>query len=163
MTYHRTIDKLLCHYCGLALRPPARCPDCNSEYIHYVGEGTERLEADLKHLFSDARIGRVDRDTMRHMRDFERVLGGFRRGEIDILVGTQMIAKGHDFPLVTLVGVIGADGPLFLAADKQALGGVLSGSGAMVSAGNPVSTAVLCRIGQVATASAICRCAANSR
>jgi primosomal protein N' (replication factor Y) len=122
MTYHRTIDKLLCHYCGLALRPPARCPDCDSEYIHYVGEGTERLEADLKHLFSDARIGRVDRDTMRHMRDFERVLGGFRKGEIDILVGTQMIAKGHDFPLVTLVGVIGADGPLsmpdFRAAER---------------------------------------------
>jgi primosomal protein N' (replication factor Y) len=122
MTYHRTIDKLLCHYCGLALRPAARCPDCNSEYIHYVGEGTERLEADLTHLFSDARIGRVDRDTMRHMRDFERVLGGFRKGEIDILVGTQMIAKGHDFPLVTLVGVIGADGPLsmpdFRAAER---------------------------------------------
>ena len=122
MTYHRKMDRLLCHYCGLAVRPPALCPDCRSEYIHYVGEGTERLEADLKHLFADARIGRVDRDTMRHMRDFERVLGGFRRGEIDILVGTQMIAKGHDFPLVTLVGVIGADGPLsmpdFRAAER---------------------------------------------
>ena len=57
----------------MARRPPARCPDCDSEYIHYVGEGTERLEAELKALFSDARIGRVDRDTMRHMRDFERV------------------------------------------------------------------------------------------
>src|SRR5215475_679953 len=114
MTYHRSIDKLLCHYCGLARRPPARCPECDSEYIHYVGEGTERLEADLKAAFPDARIGRVDRDTMRHMRDFQRVLGGFRSGEIDILVGTQMIAKGHDFPRVTLVGVIGADAPLAL-------------------------------------------------
>ena len=114
MTYHRTINKLLCHYCGLAHRPPARCPDCDSEYIQYVGEGTQRLEADLKQLFPDARIGRVDRDTMRHMRDFDRVLGGFRQGEIDILVGTQMIAKGHDFPRVTLVGVIGADAPLSL-------------------------------------------------
>jgi primosomal protein N' (replication factor Y) (superfamily II helicase) len=114
MTYHRTINKLLCHYCGLARRPPARCPECNSEYIHYVGEGTERLEDDLKKLFPDARIGRVDRDTMRHIRDFERVLGGFRSGDIDILVGTQMIAKGHDFPQVTLVGVIGADAPLTL-------------------------------------------------
>jgi primosomal protein N' (replication factor Y) len=114
MTYHRTIDKLLCHYCGLARRPPARCSECNSEYIHFVGEGTERLEADLKEFFPDARVGRVDRDTMRHMRDYERVLGGFRNGEIDILVGTQMIAKGHDFPRVTLVGVIGADAPLSL-------------------------------------------------
>jgi primosomal protein N' (replication factor Y) len=114
LTYHRTINKLLCHYCGLAKRPPARCPECDSEYIHYIGEGTERLEADLKAIYPDARIGRVDRDTMRHMRDFERVLGGFRKGEIDILVGTQMIAKGHDFPDVTLVGVIGADAPLAL-------------------------------------------------
>jgi primosomal protein N' (replication factor Y) len=114
LTYHRTIDKLLCHYCGLARHPPARCKECDSEYIHYVGEGTERLELELKNIFADARIGRVDRDTMRHMRDFERVLGGFRNGEIDILVGTQMIAKGHDFPRVTLVGVIGADAPLAL-------------------------------------------------
>ena len=114
LTYHRNIEKLLCHYCGLARRPPARCTECDSEYIHYVGEGTERLEAELKEMFPDARIGRVDRDTMRHMRDFERVLGGFRNGEIDILVGTQMIAKGHDFPGVTLVGVIGADAPLAL-------------------------------------------------
>src|SRR5215470_7743428 len=114
MTYHRTIDKLLCHYCGFARRPPARCTECDSEYIHYVGEGTERLEAELRKIYPDARIGRVDRDTMRHIRDFERVLGGFRSGEIDILVGTQMIAKGHDFPRVTLVGVIGADAPLAL-------------------------------------------------
>jgi primosomal protein N' (replication factor Y) len=114
LTYHRSIDKLLCHYCGLARRPERRCPDCDSEYIHYVGEGTERLEIELQTAFSDARIGRVDRDTMRHIRDFERVLGGFRNGEIDILVGTQMIAKGHDFPRVTLVGVIGADAPLSL-------------------------------------------------
>src|ERR1041385_1891546 len=65
-------------------------------------------------MFGDARIGRIDRDTMRHIRDFERVLGGFRNGEIDVLVGTQMIAKGHDFPRVTLVGVLGADAPLSL-------------------------------------------------
>src|SRR5262249_46568604 len=73
LTYHRTIDKLLCHYCGLARRPPSRCTECDSEYIHYVGEGTERLEAELQKAYSDARIGRVDRDTMRHLRDFERV------------------------------------------------------------------------------------------
>jgi len=114
MTYHRSIDKLLCHYCGLARRPPARCPECHSEYIYYVGEGTERLESELKSLFPDARMGRIDRDTMRHMRDYERVLGGFASGKIDILVGTQMIAKGHDFPRVTLVGVVGADAALSL-------------------------------------------------
>jgi primosomal protein N' (replication factor Y) len=114
MTYHRAIHKLLCHYCGLARRPPERCPDCNSEYIYYVGEGTERIEADLKELFADARIGRIDRDTMKRLRDFDRVLGGFRSGELDILVGTQMIAKGHDFPMVTLVGVLAADAALSL-------------------------------------------------
>lgn len=114
LTYHRGRNILLCHYCGLALRPKARCPECDSEYIHYAGDGTERLEVELQKMFPDARVGRVDRDTMRHMRDFERVLGGFRNGEIDILAGTQMIAKGHDFPRVTLVGVIGADAPLSL-------------------------------------------------
>ena len=114
MTYHRSINRLLCHYCGLAKRPPSRCLECKSEYIHYVGEGTERIEADLKELFPDARIGRIDRDTMKHVRDFECALGGFRKGEIDILVGTQMIAKGHDFPLVTLVGVLAADAALSL-------------------------------------------------
>jgi primosomal protein N' (replication factor Y) len=122
MTYHRTIERLLCHYCGLVKRPPTKCPDCQSEYIHYVGEGTQRIESDLKELFGDARIGRIDRDTMKHVRDFERVLGGFRKGEIDVLVGTQMIAKGHDFPLVTLVGVLAADAALglpdFRAAER---------------------------------------------
>src|SRR5438552_1912991 len=83
-----------------------------------LGSATPSMEsfhnAELKHLVPDARVGRIDRDTMRHMRDYERVLGGFRAGDIDILVGTQMIAKGHDFPRVTLVGVVGADAPLAL-------------------------------------------------
>jgi primosomal protein N' (replication factor Y) len=114
MTYHRSVHRLLCHYCGLAKRPPERCPECSSEHIHYVGEGTERLEADLVELFPSARIARVDRDAMRRVRDFEEVLGQFRKGAIDILVGTQMIAKGHDFPGVTLVGVISADAALAL-------------------------------------------------
>jgi len=112
MTYHKRINKLLCHYCGSARKPPAKCTDCGSEYIYFVGEGTERIESDLKEIFPDARVGRLDRDTMRHLRDYQRVLGGFRSGEIDLLVGTQMIAKGHDFPNVTLVGVVAADAAL---------------------------------------------------
>jgi primosomal protein N' (replication factor Y) len=108
MTYHKKIDKLLCHYCGRAKKPPAHCSQCESEYIYYIGEGTERIEVELQAVFPDAKLGRIDRDTMRHVRDFERVLGGFRKGDIDLLVGTQMIAKGHDFPRVTLVGVVGA-------------------------------------------------------
>jgi len=114
MTFHKAISKLLCHYCGLAKTPPARCTKCDSEYIYYVGEGTEKIEAELKQIFPDACIGRIDRDTMRHIRDYERVLGGFRNGDIDVLVGTQMIAKGHDFPNVTLVGVVAADAALSL-------------------------------------------------
>src|SRR5205814_7404361 len=100
----------------------AKCNEWASEFGQFFGEGTERIESGLREMFSDARIGRIDRDTMRHVRDFERVLGGFRRGEIDILVGTQMIAKGHDFPQVTLVGVLAADAALsmpdFRAAER---------------------------------------------
>ena len=114
LTYHKVINRLLCHYCGQSKRPPAKCTECNSEYVQFVGEGTERIEADLKEQFPDARIARIDRDTMRHLRDYHRVLGDFRVGNIDILVGTQMIAKGHDFPNVTLVGVVAADAALSL-------------------------------------------------
>ena len=114
MTYHRTINRLLCHYCGLTRKPESTCPECKSEFIQYVGEGTQQLEALLKESFPTARIGRVDRDTMRQLRDYDRVLTAFRDGELDILVGTQMVAKGHDFPKVTLVGVVGADSALSL-------------------------------------------------
>ncbi len=114
MTYHRSIGRLLCHYCGLTRKPETTCPECGSEFIQYVGEGTEQVEALLKARFGTARIGRVDRDTMRHLRDYNRVLGDFRAGALDILVGTQMVAKGHDFPRVTLVGVIAADSALAL-------------------------------------------------
>lgn len=114
MTYHRSINRLLCHYCGLTRKPATNCPECSSEYIHYVGEGTEQLEIRLRDLLGGARIGRIDRDTVRHIRDYERLLGQFRAGRLDVLVGTQMIAKGHDFPLVTLVGVIAADSALSL-------------------------------------------------
>jgi primosomal protein N' (replication factor Y) len=114
MTYHRSIRRLLCHYCGFTRKPEATCPECKSEFIQYVGEGTEQVEALLKERFGTARIGRVDRDTMRHLRDYDRILRDFRTGKLDILVGTQMVAKGHDFPKVTLVGVISADSALAL-------------------------------------------------
>lgn len=114
MTYHRSINRLMCHYCGLTRKPESKCPECQSEYLHYVGEGTEQVEDQLRQLLPSARVGRIDRDTMRHMRDYESMLGDFRSGKLDVLVGTQMIAKGHDFPRVTLVGVIAADGALSL-------------------------------------------------
>ena len=98
MTYHKSINRLLCHYCGLTRKPATTCPECSSEYIHYVGEGTEQVEMRLRELLGGARIGRIDRDTIRHIRDYERLLGQFRARELDILIGTQMIAKGHDFP-----------------------------------------------------------------
>jgi primosomal protein N' (replication factor Y) len=114
MTYHRKIHRLLCHYCGLSRKPDSVCPECSSEYIQYVGEGTEQLEQLVRDQFPDSRVARVDRDTMRHLRDYDRILGDFRSGNLDILVGTQMVAKGHDFPRVTLVGVIAADAALSL-------------------------------------------------
>lgn len=114
MTYHQSINRLLCHYCGLTRQPESTCPECSSEYVHYVGEGTEQVEALLGERFGDARIGRIDRDTMRHPRDYGRIFGDFRKGDLDVLVGTQMVAKGHDFPKVTLVGVLAADAGLSL-------------------------------------------------
>ena len=103
---------MLCHYCGLVKRPPKVCPDCTSEYIHYVGEGTERIESDLKELFEDARIGRLDRDTMKHVRDFERVLGGFRKGEID----TVQTISGH--PILVEAATASAKRSVFKSRSK---------------------------------------------
>ena len=109
LTYHRREHRLLCHYCGYNTAVPARCPECDSEYLYYVGEGTEKLEDKFAELFPGARVERLDRDTARHPAEFRRVLSDFRAGKIQILVGTQLIAKGHDFPGVTLVGVVSAD------------------------------------------------------
>jgi primosomal protein N' (replication factor Y) len=88
---------------------PKVCPACNSEYIYFLGAGSEKVEERLHAAFPQARIGRLDRDTVRSRHDFERVLNQFHAGEINLLVGTQMIAKGHDVHGVTLVGVVGAD------------------------------------------------------
>ena len=109
LTYHRREQRLSCHYCGYSTAVPSLCPACGSEYLHYVGEGTEKIEHKFAGLFPGARVARLDRDVARRRGEFLRVLEDFRRGKIDILVGTQLIAKGHDFPGVTLVGVVSAD------------------------------------------------------
>lgn len=109
LSYHKRRDRLLCHYCGYAVRVPKRCPKCAGEYLYYVGEGAEQVEERLREAFPAARIARLDRDAVRTKREYQRVLGAFASGALDILVGTQMVAKGHDFQRVTLVGVISAD------------------------------------------------------
>ncbi|HYJ90180.1 MAG TPA: primosomal protein N', partial [Pyrinomonadaceae bacterium] len=109
LTYHRRMRKLVCHYCNYQIDPPNRCPVCTSEYLYFVGEGTEKLEDELRRRFPRLRIARIDRDTITKRRDIERILTDFSRGNLDMLVGTQMIAKGHDFPNVTLVGVVSVD------------------------------------------------------
>jgi primosomal protein N' (replication factor Y) len=109
LTYHRREHRLICHYCGYSAAIPARCPACASEYLYYVGEGTEKIEQKFAELFPGARVARLDRDVARRAGQYQRLLADFRQGKIDILVGTQLIAKGHDFPGVTLVGVVSAD------------------------------------------------------
>jgi len=109
LTYHRREHRLMCHYCGYAAPVPSRCPVCNSDYLYYVGEGTEKVERKFAELFPGAHVARLDRDVARRPDQFQRILEEFRQGKIDLLVGTQMIAKGHDFPGVTLVGVVSAD------------------------------------------------------
>ncbi|MGB9611636.1 MAG: replication restart helicase PriA, partial [Bryobacteraceae bacterium] len=109
LTFHRRDNRLLCHYCNYAQRVPKVCPNCGSEYLYFLGSGSEKVEDELSRYFPEARVARLDRDTAAGKNQYERILGGFREGAYDILVGTQMIAKGHDIPNVTLVGVINAD------------------------------------------------------
>jgi len=109
LTYHRYGNSLLCHYCGFRIHPPDRCPLCSRQNLKPYGFGTERVEETLRERFPEARVERMDRDTMRHKGKVQQVLRRFLDYETDILVGTQMITKGHDFPSVTLVGVISAD------------------------------------------------------
>ncbi len=109
LTYHRQAKRLRCHYCNHSEPVPRRCATCGGEYLEQSGFGTERIEHELRSTFPAARIARVDRDTVRRRGALARVLGDMARGAIDVLVGTQMIAKGHDFPSVTLVGVVSAD------------------------------------------------------
>jgi primosomal protein N' (replication factor Y) len=109
LTYHRRERCLLCHYCNYATKVPSVCPSCQSEHLYFMGIGSERVEDELHQQFPKARIARMDRDTVSGRRHFETILAGFRDRDTDILVGTQMIAKGHDIHNVTLVGVVSAD------------------------------------------------------
>jgi primosomal protein N' (replication factor Y) len=109
-----------CHYCNFARLVPQACANCAAPYLERVGFGTERVEAEIVSLFPEARVGRVDRDTVRRRGSLTETLNRFARGDLDVLVGTQMIAKGHDFPKVTLVGVISADVGLGLADFRAA-------------------------------------------
>jgi len=122
MTYHKREHRLVCHYCGYTRPAPKTCPKCGSEFVQYLGTGSEKLEHILHGMFPQARIARLDRDTVRGRDDFERMLTAMQAGEIDLLVGTQMIAKGHDVANVTLVGVVGSDAALsfpdFRAAER---------------------------------------------
>ena len=122
LTLHKGGTLAVCHYCGLGRPTPATCEMCHGEFLKRQGYGTERLEALVRELFPDSRVARMDRDTMRRKGAHEALLARFAAREIDILVGTQMLAKGHDFPVVTLVGVLGADNglgaPDFRAAER---------------------------------------------
>jgi len=114
LTFHAASKRLRCHTCDFERREPERCPQCQGTRLRYLGVGTQQLEAAVKARFPRARVARLDRDTAGGWRGAERVLGALERGEIDILVGTQMIGKGHDVPNVTLVGVVSADLALHL-------------------------------------------------
>ena len=122
LTHHKREHKMVCHYCGYTAAVPKACVHCGSEYVYFLGTGSEKLEELLHGMFPQARIARLDRDTVRSHEDFERTLSALNEGELDILVGTQMIAKGHDIHGVTLVGVVGADAALglpdFRAAER---------------------------------------------
>jgi primosomal protein N' (replication factor Y) len=120
LTYHRSERVIVCHYCNHRAPVPRVCPACGKKYIYYVGEGTEQLEEMLRMLFPALRLARIDRDTTTRRKPFEQSLADFSAGKIDTLVGTQMLAKGHDFPNVTLVGVVSVDAGLALPDFRSA-------------------------------------------
>ncbi len=123
LTHHKRDRRMLCHYCAYAEKIPQACPKCGSDYVQFLGTGAERVEDELHKFLPAARIARLDRDSASGKGAFEQILQGFRERSIDILVGTQMIAKGHDIPNVTLVGVVLADiglsMPDFRAAERS--------------------------------------------
>ena len=109
LTYHAGRGTMKCHYCDFSIKTPSECPSCHGDRIRSYGVGTERLEEEVRRLFPDVRVARMDSDTASKKGAYERIIDALRRREIDVLVGTQMITKGHDFPDITLVGVISAD------------------------------------------------------
>jgi primosomal protein N' (replication factor Y) (superfamily II helicase) len=120
LTVHKAAHRARCHYCNHSVLLPKQCGKCRGPFLEQLGFGTERIEHDLRALFPQARVARVDRDTMRRRGAIDALLATFAAGDLDVLVGTQMIAKGHDFPRVTLVGVISADVGLGLADFRAA-------------------------------------------
>ncbi len=122
LTYHRSSELMKCHYCGYDEQVPHTCPECESEHIRFFGTGTQKVEEELAKLVPEARVLRMDVDTTRNKGAHEKILAAFGEGKADILLGTQMIAKGLDFPNITLVGVLSADTTLhlpdFRAAEK---------------------------------------------
>ena len=120
LTFHKEDDSLLCHYCGAKFKMIDACTECGSKYIRYGGVGTERVVYELKKLFPNARILRMDRDTTQSKEGHYSILSDFAEKKADILVGTQMIAKGHDFPSVTLVGILDADQSLHFSDYRSA-------------------------------------------
>jgi len=122
LTYHKERDLMVCHYCGFRERPVTQCPDCGSFDVGYSGFGTERIEEDLAARFPEWRVARVDTDAVRRKGVLEQTIASFRAGEIDVLLGTQMVAKGLNFPGVKLVGIVLADTglhmPDFRAAER---------------------------------------------
>ena len=113
LTYHAANNRLMCHYCGYSVPYKDTCPDCGAQNIRYAGTGTQKIEQELKHRFPEARVLRMDADTTAARNAHDRMLSAFGRGEYDILLGTQMVAKGLDFPRVTLVGITSADRELY--------------------------------------------------
>jgi primosomal protein N' (replication factor Y) len=120
LTYHRSEMSIVCHYCNHRQSAPSKCPACAGKYIYYVGEGTEQIEEILQKKFPQLRIARLDRDTTSRRKLFERAILEFGAGDLDMLVGTQMLAKGHDFPNVTLVGVVSVDAGLSMPDFRSA-------------------------------------------
>ena len=109
LTYHKKTNTGRCHYCGYEEQIPTECPECKSKYIKPFGVGTQRIEEEIKSIFTDIRVLRLDKDTTSKKGSFEEILNKFKNREADVLIGTQMLSKGLDFDNVTLVGILSAD------------------------------------------------------
>ena len=109
LTYHKGLNQLTCHYCGYTYQPPRICPACEGTDLRNRGFGTEKIEDDIKLLFPEATVARMDLDTTRTRAAYERIIADFEQGKTDILIGTQMVSKGLDFDHVSVVGILNAD------------------------------------------------------